>query len=288
MGVDVSVAVSRRAECGEGPIWDPVRNAVHWVDIIRGEMLVTDFASGATHVTAYPEMVGAVAPRVGGGIVAAVASGFVGIDAEGLTDRRADILPQGSRMNDAKTDPSGRLWAGSCQVEFSEGLGGLWRLDEDWRSVLVLENLTLPNGMGWSPDGSTFYLVETLARQILRFGFDPESSTITSAASVLVDADTFPEGLPDGLAVDTRGHLWIASYQGSAVHEFSPEGDRLSTVTVPTLQTTSCNFVGPGLDEMWVTSAASRIDPTTDAAAGSVFRIEGLGAVGLAIPAFRG
>ena len=86
----------------------------------KGEMLITDFASGETRVTAYPEMVGAVAPRVGGGVVAAVTSGFVGLDADGVMDRRADILPEGIRMNDAKTDPAGRFWAGQLR----DGLRG--------------------------------------------------------------------------------------------------------------------------------------------------------------------
>ena len=63
MSEHVSIAVSRRAECGEGPVWDPTTGAVHWVDIIAGEILLTDFASGETRVTRYPEMVGAVAPR---------------------------------------------------------------------------------------------------------------------------------------------------------------------------------------------------------------------------------
>ena len=154
MSVQVSVAVSRRAECGEGPIWDPAANAVHWVDIVQGEMLVTDFASGATRITTYPEMVGAVAPRVQGGIVAAVTSGFVGLDAGGVIDRRADIMPDGIRMNDGKTDPAGRFWAGSCEMGFAEGLGGLWRLDENWEATLVVSNLALPNGLAWSPDAS--------------------------------------------------------------------------------------------------------------------------------------
>jgi sugar lactone lactonase YvrE len=288
MPVQVSVAVSRRARCGEGPIWDPTANAVHWVDIVEGEMLVTDFATGETRATSYPEMVGAVAPRVGGGIVAAVASGFVGLDTDGAIDRRADILPEGIRMNDAKTDPAGRFWAGSCEMGFSEGLGGLWRLDGNWEATLVLSNLTLPNGLGWSPDARVFYLVESQSRQVLHFDFDLESGTLTSSASVLVDADAFPDGLPDGLAVDTRGHLWVAEYAGSAIHEFSPAGIRLQTVEIPTKQTTSCNFVGPALDELWVTSAAQQIDPDEDAEAGSIFRVEGLGAVGLPTAAFRG
>jgi sugar lactone lactonase YvrE len=288
MSVRVSIAVSRRAECGEGPVWDPTSNAVHWVDIVGRQMLVTDFATGAAEVTDHPEMVGAVAPRVGGGTVAAVASGFVGFDAAGAVDRRADILPVGIRMNDAKTDPAGRYWAGSCELGFAECRGGLWRLDENWEPELVLTGMALPNGMGWSPDGSVFYLVETQARQIRRFDFDPDASRITSEASVLVEADEFPEGLPDGLTVDAAGHLWVASYGGSAVHEFSPEGILLRSVPMPTRQPTSCSFVGPRWDELWVTSAAAQIDPAADADAGSIFRVEGLGAVGLATTVFRG
>jgi sugar lactone lactonase YvrE len=284
--VHVTVAVSRRAQCGEGPIWDSRRNAVHWVDIISGQMLITDFATGVTDAVTYPEMVGAVAPRRDGGTIAAVASGFVGFDATGVVDRRVDLLPDGIRMNDAKVDPAGRYWAGSCEMGFAQGRGGLWRLDENWEPTLVRDGLTLPNGMGWSPDGGIFYLVETQARRILRFGFDPESSAITSDASVLVDADDVFEGLPDGLAVDARGHLWVASYGGSAVHEFSPEGVLVRSVALPTPQTTSCSFVGPGLDELWVTSAAAQLDPAADAGAGSIFRVEGLGAVGLPTPAF--
>ena len=285
MTEQVSVAVSRRTECGEGPIWDPALNAVHWVDIIEGEILLTDFASGATTVTKYPEMVGAVAPRVGGGVVAAVASGFVAFDGEGVVEKKADILPEGIRMNDAKTDPAGRYWAGSCEGSFAEGAGGLWRLDESWQPTLALDGLTQPNGLGWSPDGSVFYLVETQAKQVLAYSFDLEAGTITSPATVLIDADQFAVGLPDGLAVDSRGHLWIAMFAGSAVHEFSPDGELLSTVAIPTPQTTSCNFVGPELDEMWVTSAGWQIDGVE---AGSTFRVTGLEVTGLPTAAFVG
>ncbi|GAA1985769.1 SMP-30/gluconolactonase/LRE family protein [Microbacterium pumilum] len=288
MSEHVSIAVSRRAECGEGPVWDASSGGVHWVDIISGEILLTDFVSGDTRVIRYPEMVGAVAPRSQGGVVAAVASGFVGLDPAGDVDRRLDILPDGIRMNDAKTDAAGRLWSGSCEMGFAEGLGGLWRLDENWEATLILPGLTLPNGLGWSPDGSVFYLVETQARVILRFGFDPRSGTLTSAGSILVGADAFPTGLPDGLTVDSLGHLWVAEYSGSAVHEFTPDGVKLRSVALPTSQTTSCAFVGPQLDELWVTSAAQHLDPVDDADAGSIFRVEGLGAIGLATAAFRG
>lgn len=286
--VQIDVAVSRRTECGEGPLWDPAADAVHWVDIIRGEILTTDFTTGETGVVAYPGMVGAAAPRAGGGFVAAVTTGFVGITADGIVTQRVDCLREGVRMNDAKTDPRGVYWAGSCASDFAEGKGGLWRLDENWEATLTLAGLTQPNGLGWSPSGDVFYLVETQARRLYSFAFDPATSTLDPTPTLLIDENGFLAGLPDGLAVDEAGHLWIAMFAGSAVQEFTPEGELVRTVAIPTIQTTSCMFVGPDRDELWVTSAGWQLSPEDDADAGSTFRVTGLGAVGLPTPPFRG
>lgn len=287
MSEAAALAVRRRAECGEGPVWDASAGAMHWVDIVRGEILRTDPATGETTATRYPEMVGAVAQRADGGLVAAVASGFVGFDAAGEIDHRVDCLPNGIRMNDAKVDPKGRFWAGSCAMDFAAGRGGLWMLAPDWSATLVLDHLTQPNGLDWSPARDAFYLVETQARQVLRFAWDADRGTIASSASVLIDADSFP-GCPDGLCVDSRGHLWIAEFGGAAVHEFSGTGERVRTIPIPTAQPTSCAFVGPALDELWVTSAAAGLDAEADPAAGSVFVVRDLGVTGIPSTPFGG
>lgn len=284
----VDIAVQRRAACGEGPLWDPSTAAVHWVDIINGEILTTDYDTLQTSTIDYPEMVGAAAPRHNSGFVAAVATGFVGISRTGEVTERVDCLPGDVRMNDAKVDPRGRYWAGSCAYDFADGRGGLWRLDQDWNVELVISGLTQPNGLGWSPDGASFYLVETQARQLLRFDADIESGTLPTNPAVLIEGDAFPPGLPDGLAVDEQGHLWIAMFGGSAVHEYSPRGELLRTVPIPTEQATSCMFVGPDRNELWVTSAAAGISPQADPDAGSTFRVRGLGATGMPVPAFGG
>lgn len=284
----LDIAVSRRAECGEGPLWDADAGAVHWVDIIAGEILTTDFATGETASISYPAMVGAAAPRAWGGFVAAVTTGFVGIAPDGDVTHRVDCLDDGIRMNDAKTDPNGIYWSGSCASDFAEGRGGLWRLDEDWQATLVLSGLTQPNGMGWSPAGDVFYLVETQARRLLSYPFDLATSTLDPTPTVLIEGEGFPEGLPDGLAVDVDGNLWIAMFAGSAVHEFTPEGKLVRSIDVPTTQTTSCMFVGPDRDELWVTSAAWQLSVDDEPDAGSVFRVRGLGVTGLPTPAFRG
>lgn len=285
MTSDPAVVVSRRTECGEGPVWDAPNGILHWVDIIPGEILRTDPATGETAVTTYPEMVGAVAQRAGGGVVAAVASGFAGFDASGALERRVDCLGDGVRMNDAKVSPDGRFWSGSCAEDFAEGSGGLWMLDADWNATLVLDGLTQPNGMDWDLERGAYYLVETQARQVLRFAWDAARGTIDPTPTVLIGAGEF-SGYPDGLCLDTRGHLWIAEFAGAAVHEFAPDGDRVRTIAIPTAQPTSCAFVGPELDELWVTSAGLGI--ADDPAAGSVFRITDLGATGRASTPFGG
>ncbi|MFV0428916.1 MAG: SMP-30/gluconolactonase/LRE family protein [Arachnia sp.] len=286
--VQIDVVVRGRAECGEGPHWDERTGTVTWVDILKGEILTTEYSSATTSIVTYPAFVGAAAPRAAGGFVAAVATGFAALDSDGRIERQLNLLPPGVRMNDAKVDPNGIYWAGSCANDFTPGQGGLWRLDANWQASLVLDGLTQPNGLGWSPDGSTFYLVETQARRLLRFAFDPASSTLDPHPSVLVDADGFPDGVPDGLAVDEQGHLWIAMFAGAAVHEFSPQGSLLRSLAIPTLQTTSCMFVGPERDELWITSAAAQLTPEQDELAGSVFRVRGLQVHGMPVPRFGG
>lgn len=286
MPYSTTIAVQRRAACGEGPVWDSETASVHWVDIVNGEILRTDFSTGVTTTRTHPGMVGAVGLRAGGGLVGAVASGFIGWDPAGSIDRRVDCLSGGLRMNDAKVDPSGRFWAGSCTIDFVPGTGGLWMLDEEWNASLVLEGFTLPNGLDWSPSRDAFYLVESMGKKVFRYDWDAENGTIAGPADVLIDWDQF-SGLPDGLCVDARGHLWLAEYAGTGVHEFTPGGEWVQSITIPTPQPTSCAFVGPELDELWVTSAAAGL-AEEDVDAGSVFRLTGLGVTGLPSTRFAG
>lgn len=281
---NVTVAVSRRAQCGEGPYWDTVTQTVLWVDIVGKQVLRTRIG-GETVAADYPQMVGAAAPRVGGGIVAAVESGFVLMDAEGVVTDTITVLQPPLRMNDAKVDPAGRYWAGSCAMDFTPGRGALWRLDENLNAELVLPGLTLPNGIGWSPDGTQMYFVDTMTKQLFVANFDPQRSQLIDEPRVI--ADGF-RNHADGLCVDTDGNIWLAEYGNAAVHQLSPTGTKLRTVQMPTSQPTSCAFVGSDLKTLWVTSACADISADQDPTAGSIFEIHDHGATGQAVALFRG
>ena len=139
----------------------------------------------------------------------------------------------------------------------------------------MLDGLTISNGMGWSPDGDTMYLVDSGPRVIHAFAFDGDRGTI-SDRRVLV---TVPEevGAPDGMTVDAAGDLWVAIYGGGRVNRYAPDGSLREVYPVPARQCTCCAFGGPGLHRLFVTTATEgwtdeqrRAEP----AAGLVYRFD--------------
>jgi sugar lactone lactonase YvrE len=289
VNTEITVAAVDTARVGEGPFWDAATGTLHWVDILGGAISSLAVATGERARATFPTLVGAAVPKASGGYVAATREGFAEVTATGALVTRSRVLGEGHRMNDAKCDPHGRLWAGSTQLEFAAGQGALHVLDAGWRHETLLDGLTLPNGLGWSPDGHTFYLIDSVARELNAFDVTPGGRAL-SGRRVLA---TFGEdaGLPDGLAVDSAGCLWIAMWGGSRVVRVSPEGSVLDVVPMPVAQPSSCAFGGPGLSVLYVTSAREGLDvppfPAT-AVDGSVLAVRGLGVTGLPGTRFGG
>jgi sugar lactone lactonase YvrE len=161
-----------------------------------------------------------------------------------------------SRMNDGKCDRRGRFWAGTIAEVHEPGAGSLYRLDADHRAVQVLTGVTTSNGLDWSPDGSTMYFIDTHAHGVDAYDFDEATGEIHNRRR-LIDID--PEvGLPDGMAVDAEGGLWVALYDGRAVHRYSADGVLEGRLELPVSLVTSCAFAGPELADLYITTAADR------------------------------
>lgn len=284
--VEVTVAIIDNARVGEGPVWDDETGRLCWVDILGGAINTSHVDGSGRHTVTLPTLVGAVAPRARGGFVAATTEGFAAISPDDTATIRTRVLPNGQRMNDAKCDSAGRLWAGSTDLGFLPGQGALHVLFPDWRSETVLTGLTLPNGLGWSPDGRTFYLVDSIARELSAFDVLPDQ-LVPANRRVLA---RFPDGagLPDGLTVDTDGCLWVAMWGGGRLVRLSAAGQVLGEVLLPVEQPSSCTFGGPDLDVLYVTSAREGLDLALGDVAGSVLAIRGTGATGLPVNRFRG
>jgi sugar lactone lactonase YvrE len=175
-------------------------------------------------------------------------------------------------MNDGKVDPWGCFWAGSMAYDGRPGAGELYRLGPNGRPSVALRGLGISNGLDWSPDGRTFYFIDSPDHAVYAFAFDVASNALGERRT-LVSVPT-ADGTPDGLTVDREGHIWVAFWGGSAVRRYAPTGELERTIELPVRQVTSCTFGGPGLDHLFITTAAlelSRSELERQPLAGHVF-----------------
>ena len=275
MTIDVELVLDAHAELGEAPFWDVRAQVLVWVDIAAGVVHRTDPATGGDETVDVGRPVGSAVPTTDDRLAIATDDGFWFLDpSTGATEPLARIhTVEGAVMNDGKTDPSGRYWAGTKDAAGSRPIGSLYRLDPDRTVNEVVSGVTLSNGLGWSPDGRTMYLIDSTTYGIDAFDADPASGAI-SRRRRLVD---LPRGwgLPDGMTVDADGHLWIAFWSGSAVRRLDREGNLVATVELPVSLVTSCAFGGPELADLYVTSARvshSEEHLRSEPASGGLFR----------------
>ena len=265
--------IRARSEVGEGPVFDHRTGRLVWVDITRGDLFETDLDTGEQRSASFATMLGAAVPRrEAAGFAVAVSDGYGFVVDGELTIVAPDFTSADLRSNDAKCDSRGRLWAGTNHMEFVPGRGALRVWDGGATSRVVHEGLTLPNGLGWNADDTEFYLVDSMARQLLSASFDAESGEIGDLEVV----KTFDEedGLPDGLAVDQDGGIWIAMWGGAQVLRVDRRGQVTGRVPMPCSQPSSCAFGADGT--LYITSAASGLDADQLIAqpdAGSVFAL---------------
>jgi sugar lactone lactonase YvrE len=238
---------------GEGPVWNPEEQALYWVDIAGKSINRFWPETGKQEPFAVEAEVGVIAFRQAGGVVAAGSTGFSFWTPNGrlepITDPESD-RPE-SRFNDGKVDRQGRFWAGTMTAEGA--VSSLYRLDPDLSVHQMDSELTISNGIGWSPDNRTMYFADSLRYVIYAYDFDLETGSIANRRNLIeVEPDY---GIPDGLTVDREGFIWCAFYAGSKVTRFDPQGQIDLEVTLPVSQPTSCIFGGPDYSDLYVTSA---------------------------------
>jgi sugar lactone lactonase YvrE len=257
---------------GEGPVWVARDESLHWVDMLIGDVVQLDAAGAITrhHVGS---VAAAVRPRAEGGMAVAVERGFV-LAEPGWAAMR--VLPEvfadtSVRMNDGGCDPQGRFYCGTMAYDAAPGAGTLFRLDPDESVHVVITGVTVSNGLAWSPDGSTAYYVDTATQRIDAFAFDDATAAFKNRRTV-VEID--PQlGSPDGLTVDAEGGLWVALWDGAAVHRYAPDGRLEAVIELPTPRVTACTFGGSGLNQLFITTSALGLNGC-DEVAGAVFLAE--------------
>jgi sugar lactone lactonase YvrE len=260
------------AELAESPLWDPRHNELIWVDIPRGTLHRLDQVTGADRQLEFGGALTTVALGPRGGLVVAVGKRVLYL-AEHGQPRLITTLASGDRANDGKTDPLGRLFVGTLTEARQPGACALYRVDATaaaWSATVVVPDVTLSNGLGWSPDGKLLYYADTPTLRVDAFAYDVMTGAV-GERRVFADLSASP-GRPDGLTVDAEGGVWVAVVRGGQVRRYHPNGELDQIIEVPVPWVTSVGFGGHGYADLFITTAK---DPTTAdqrPGAGSLYR----------------
>ena len=257
--IAVNCVVDAKAALGETPVWNADENRLYWIDCITGAIHVYDPATAEDSIlpVAVEGYLGSISLRAEGGLLMLAGKALWALDADSDDPRRLagveEDMPD-NLVNDGKCDPAGRFWFGTMDGSESEPSGALYRFDGS-EVVKCDQGFICANGLGWSPDGKTFYLVDMMPGKVLAYDYDLHGGTLANRRTLF----TVPaaEGMPDGLCVDSEGGIWVAHWDGWCISRWSPEGHRLLTLEVPVQRPTCPVFGGPGLGTLYLTSSAA-------------------------------
>ena len=255
---------------GEGAYWDWRTNELLMVDITAGRVI--KLSPNGDLIKEYQ-----LGNKVGAVIGVENSTDYLLIEQRGLTmmapsGARTELLmlldlDEPKRFNDAKADPSGRLWAGVMGTDQRPGVGALYSYQAGGLMHQMITDLTVPNGLDWTNDHQTMYFIDSPTKTVGVYDFDLATAEIS-----LRNSFTMPiPGNPDGMTLDAEDNLWIALWDGSAVIQLSPEGKMLQKIKLPVSRVTTCTFGGNDLSTLYITSASYGVDEDL---AGSVFVYE--------------
>lgn len=262
------------SQLGEGPLWDAARQRLYFVDIKRSSVHALAPANGVRRSWRLPDQVcWLIARRDGDGFVAGVGTQVVRLWLEPGLRIAPLAMPQlapGVRLNDAKADGQGRIWAGTMHdTDPARADGELLRLDADGTLSVRDRGYHICNGPAFSLDGATMYHSDSLLGRVYAYR--------GGARTVWRQFDVAGEGAPDGMTVDQSDCIWVAQWGGGRVCRYSADGALLEAIRVPVSQPTSCTFGGPELKTLFITSARMGLSAAQlerEPLAGALFAID--------------
>lgn len=248
------------ALCGEGPVWDHRDERLYWIDLERPAAYRLDPAN-QTQTGNWPveSRIGMLALASENRILLATRErgvSWLHLDTGDITHLTHPAQDSGPGFyNDGRVDRCGRLWVGWITDERTSP-GMIYRVNSDGSSVPAIDGVFASNGLGWSPDNGTMYFTDSTAGIVYSADFDLARGEVGARREFA--RFSREAGIPDGLAVDRDGYVWIALYQGWSLVRCSPSGQIVRHVRTPVMNPTSLCFGGEDLGTLYVTSAVRR------------------------------
>ncbi len=257
----VMQCVDARCKLGEGIVWDRNRGVAWFVDIKRHRLWRYDPASGSHSFVEAPEQIGWALPAEGDVLLCGLKDGLYTYAPGAQTFHKLMNVPgepEGNRLNDACTDPWGRVWFGSMDDAERAVSGRFYVFDKGAITPAGPSGITITNGPAVSAQGDRIYFTDTTAQRIMVAPLS--ASGVGEARGFVRTADAFPDFYPDGPVVDAEDHVWTGLYLGSRVARYSPDGKLVAQIEMPARDITKMAFGGTDLRTAFVTTATKNME----------------------------
>jgi gluconolactonase len=147
-------------------------------------------------------------------------------------------------------DPDGNLYVSDSGDAYANN-GAVYRFTRDGRGEVFAAPFDFANGLAIDPSGSVLYVVESFENRVSRVRIRSDGTA--------GERDVYVSGIdriPDGLALDSQGTLYITCYASNTICSADPSG-RLSTLVHDPIFTTLHNptnaaFGGPNYDDLYI------------------------------------
>lgn len=245
---------------GEGVLWDHRTQKLQWTDIESSCLWQWDMAAPPQHFD-LPERLGSFAltpdPEI---YLGAFESGFARFSVTNPLFERVAPVTQAMphlRMNDGRTDRTGKFWAGSMAEGQGTTLGSLWRYDGNGHASAHLHDISIPNSLCWNGAGDIMYFADSPRNIIWAYDFDPVTGPVGEPH---IFAQTPPGIHPDGSCIDAEDCLWNAQWGAGQIVRYRPDGNIERRLSLPVSQPSCVAFAGPDLDLLCITTAQVDLD----------------------------
>ena len=258
MEYHIEKLASPNAVVGEGPVWSPEEKKVYWTDIYGGKLFRYDPEKKTNEIIHDGVQVGGFRFNKSGGLILGSWEGIIlwnsDEDMEFIKKGKVDGTDVNIRVNDAISGPDGSFYCGTDATKWSNDV--VFRINPDKSIDVIDEGVKLCNGMGFSPDETTFYSTDSLRKIIYQWDYNKKNKSLGNKR-IFVKLDDENTGIVDGMTVDSEGFIWSAIWFSSKVMRFDPDGKLEREINFPATQTSCPMFGGKDLNELYVTTANS-------------------------------
>lgn len=266
--MDFTIAVHSTIELAETPIWDERKQCLYWTDLFGGRVHRYTPDTKSDEFWETNSLIGSAVPTDDPDrVLCALATGMHLLNTkDGTLTFVTD--PKGGdpnfRYNDTRVDAKGRIFTSTMSTKYGTPeydpdvmTGNFYRVDPDGSVHIVQAGIQQFNCMLWSPDNTVLYVVDTYHKKLLTASYDLESG---EAGPLTVALDCAELGMPDGMAVDCEGNLYLCHWAGH-ITVWSPDFRLIDDIPFPVEYATCCGFGGADMKTLFVTSSHRRYTP---------------------------